>query len=87
MSKKWNQPEIEAAYETPIERYAREGTLQSGCLHGASYQRRGGPNGPVVKDANGNPILLIKCGKLCDPGQRFCPKHTALEAAKELKKR
>lgn len=76
------QAELEAAYETPIERYAREGALMHGCLWGSSYQMKGKT---MVKDAAGNPILLIKCGKLCDPGQKYCPRHMAMESAKEKK--
>ena len=74
------QVELEAVYETPIERYAREGALMQGCLHGSKYQIKGKT---MVKDAAGNPILLLKCGKLCDPGKKYCPKHLAMESAKE----
>lgn len=53
-----------------------------GCLWGSSYQMKGKT---MVKDVAGNPILLIKCGKLCDPGQKYCPRHLAMESAKEKK--
>jgi hypothetical protein len=74
------QAELEAAYETPIEQYAREGALMQGCLWESKYQMKGKT---IVKDAAGNPILLLKCGKLCNPGKKYCPKHLAMEAAKE----
>ena len=72
---------LEAAYETPIERYAREGVLMPGCLYGSKLQTKPGSK-ELLKDPAGNPILLIKCGKLCDAGQKLCPKHLAMENAK-----
>jgi hypothetical protein len=81
------QVELEAAYETPIERYAREGLLVAGCLYGSKFQtknvtRKGKVVAEQVKDAAGNPILLIKCGKVCDPGQKFCPRHAMMDQMK-----
>jgi len=82
---KSRQIELEAAYETPIERYAREGLLVAGCLYGSRYQTKTGQKNKavqLVKDAAGNPILLIKCGKLCDPGEKYCPKHKLMDQLK-----
>lgn len=83
------QLELEAAYETPIERYAREGLLVAGCLYGSRYQTKTGKKdkaAPLVKDAAGNPILLIKCGKLCDPGEKYCPKHKLMDQIEQEKR-
>jgi hypothetical protein len=79
------QVELEAAYETPVERYAREGVLMSGCLWGSSYQKVLGKKSRLAKDEAGNPILLIKCGKLCDPGQKYCPRHALMETLRQEK--
>lgn len=81
------QIELEAAYETPIERYIREGLLVVGCLYGSKFQtrqvtRKGKIVHEQVCDHNGNPILLIKCGKVCGPGQRYCPRHQMIDQIK-----
>lgn len=80
------QAELEAAYETPIERYAREGLLVNGCMYGAKFQTTTGTlHGAVKKDENGNPIMLFKCNKVVDPGERFCPRHKMLDQVKKEK--
>lgn len=73
---------LPAAAETPIETYAREGRLVTGCLWGATYQTKtvpkiSGKRGVKVHvlDGQGQKILLIKCGKLCNAGEKYCPKH------------
>lgn len=76
----------DAVYETPVERYAREGRLMAGCLYGAKYQMVKGSKKVMAKDAGGNPILLTKCGKLCAPNSKYCPKHEALASYKEAAK-
>lgn len=81
------QLQVDAAvYETPIERYAREGKLMAGCLHGAKYQMRKDKPKEKAKDAHGNAILLISCGKLCGPNSQYCPKHEAQRNYAEAQK-
>lgn len=86
-------PELPAAAETPIESYAREGKLMAGCLWGSSYLTKMIPKTsgkPPVKvfvlDAQKQKILLIKCGKICNAGKQYCPKHQMEHEAKEAAK-
>lgn len=78
----------DAVYETPVERYAREGRLMAGCLYGAKYQMVLMKSGKkvVAKDPAGSPILLTKCGKVCAPNSKYCPKHEAMASYKEAQK-
>lgn len=85
-----NPPVLPAAAETPIETYAREGKLMTGCLWGSKYQmkkiaKRSGKGAAETYelDAQGQKILLIKCGKVCNAGERFCPKHKLQNEMKE----
>lgn len=79
--------EIPAVAETPIETYAREGKLATGCLYGSSYQTMKKDGKKVfVLDAQRQKILLIKCGKLCDLGKKYCPKHQMMVDAEEAAK-
>lgn len=81
------QLQVDAAvYETPIERYAREGKLMAGCLHGAKYQMVKGKKKVMARDAANNPILLMSCGKVCEPNSKYCPKHEAQRNYKEAQK-
>jgi hypothetical protein len=81
------QLEVAGAYETPIEQYAREGKILTGCLYGAHKQTTGkGKSKRDVLDANRNPIWIGNCGMLCDAGKKYCPRHIAMTAHKEASK-
>lgn len=79
-----SQMDVPAAAETPIESYAREGKLMTGCLFGAKYQTKK-VHGKVVHvlDERKQRILLIKCGKLPAKGSDYCPMHKMQMDAKE----
>lgn len=86
-------PALPAMAETPIETYAREGKLVIGCLWGSSYQtklvKKASGKPPIkvfVLDLQGQKILLLKCGKMCDPGKKYCPKHELENELKEAKR-
>lgn len=69
--------------ETPLETCAREGRLMAGCVYGAKQQKR---NGRTVIDRLGNVVWLGHCNMLCEPGERYCPRHLAMMQAREAKK-
>ena len=73
-----------AVYETPIERYAREGKLMTGCPFGSKKLKD--KTGKEVKDAVGNPIWVGNCGLMPAVGSRWCPKHKMITELKEAGK-
>lgn len=62
--------------QTPIEQAAENKTgggysMLSTCQQPMKDMRK--------KDANGKWLwTYVSCGKVCDPGERFCPRHTML---------
>lgn len=78
------QLEVAGAYETPIEQYAREGKIVTGCLYGVHKKMTGPPKHRVpALDAMKNPIWVGNCGMMCDRNEKYCPRHLAMMAAKQ----
>lgn len=56
----------------------------TGCLFGAKRLKRGGEE---VLDVHLRPIWVGNCGKVCDVGKKYCPKHEIIEQAREAAKK